>query len=480
MISAARGLQLADGDEQVIIQQTSEYNDNAPRALPRLTSVQRLIDIGHINKSNQDFLDNLASDFVTWKEHYDTLFSDPDSAKDYMSANGAVIEQLFSNIRKKLKHVRTSVEKTEASLRAEGVSAVALAIDILLFGGGLSIILSMSIAWYFSGILIAPLQRLRQTMENIASGDGDLTQRIDIAARDEVGQLANQFNIFIAKIHGTVNEVVQASSALRTEVRDIQKNTGSISDVAEAQQLKSQHVVSVVDQMSASCVESSEHANQAAEASSIASDESKSAQTIFLSTVTSIDQLAADIQQAGEVIHQLVRNVVNISSILNIIRGIADQTNLLALNAAIEAARAGEQGRGFAVVADEVRSLASKTQDCTGDIQEMIEKLEQGAKDAVAAMDNSSKGADHSVKQAREANESLLAIGGSINIISTMNSQISISVKEQSTMNNSVNENVREIAEAGDNMLGIVSSAETACTILAEQCKRLDGIVLNP
>lgn len=236
-------------------------------------------------------------------------------------------------------------------------------------------------------------------------------------------------------------------------------------------------VATAVNEMQMTSQSVAENANEAASASHKANREADNTNAILKTTVSSIQSLAGEVDNASQVIHNLDLDVANIASILDVIRGIADQTNLLALNAAIEAARAGEQGRGFAVVADEVRSLASRTQESTGEIQSMIEKLQHGAREAVAVMQASKERGHDTIDNAGKASDSLAEIIASISLMSQMNSQIATAASEQTSVSDEVNNNVMHILENSHHMVEMVSSAENACLSLAGQCETLDDLV---
>jgi methyl-accepting chemotaxis protein len=254
---------------------------------------------------------------------------------------------------------------------------------------GLALFIAASI--YAITKIIRPVQNLSHRLDllagEIAEGNGDLTIRFESAGEDELAELAGGVNTLLGQLAALVERV----GATTRELTETSTSLGEVSRLTgegiESQRSDIHQVATAMEEMTATAHEVANHATQAAEASSNADGEARNGSAVVKQTVTSIKELAAEIETTSEVIRALDSDSKNIGAILDVIRGIADQTNLLALNAAIEAARAGEQGRGFAVVADEVRTLAGRTQESTRQINAMIEKLQEGAKQAVQAMD---------------------------------------------------------------------------------------------
>ncbi len=388
------------------------------------------------------------------------MIEQPGQAGMYYKDNRVQVENDFSVLRSSLLEIRSEIQSAQVELKLQLVANSKL-ITIIIEGGIVAvIILSMLIAWLVSGLVSAPLKRLSLAMNDIAVGHGDLTQRLQEDSKDEIGMLANSFNEFVSRIHIMIIEVALTLQAVQAETARIQQETQGVVANAASQQQESTQAATAVNEMSATSDTVTQHANEAAQATQSASTESETARDMLSDTVISIHKLADEIESSSVVISHLERDVGNIASILDVIRGIADQTNLLALNAAIEAARAGEQGRGFAVVADEVRTLASKTQDSTGEIQVMIERLQQGARAAVQAMESSSESSTYTVQQANTANDSIDAISQSINVINEMNLQIATAATQQSHVSDSINRNVQEIASMSQQMVGKVKTTE--------------------
>jgi methyl-accepting chemotaxis protein len=245
----------------------------------------------------------------------------------------------------------------------------------------------------------------------------------------------------------------------------------------QQQQSETSQVVTAMNQMTATVQEVARHATEAAAAANNADQASIEGKQVVINTMKAIEDLSSEVHSAASVIGQLEKDSENIGAVLDVIKGIAEQTNLLALNAAIEAARAGEQGRGFAVVADEVRTLASRTQQSTQEIQEMIEKLQAGAQSAVKVMDDSRSRAEDSVSQAAQAGTSLEAITRAVSQITDMNTQIATAAEQQSSVAEEINRNVVNISDIVDRTAEGAQQTSTASEELANLAGQLQQLV---
>ncbi len=477
VIAAAQGLMLAAGDKSEIEHHTSEFKDNAYRAVPRLESIARLIELGILPSSSKPLLKDLLMATEQWVKSYEQMFESPLQANRIYASNKAQLSQEFKTIRKNLKLLSKEIENQQVALRAEISKSVSRSKVALEAGSVIAISIGVVLTWLLSGWVVAPIHRLSKTMSEIASGDGDLTQRVSIESDDEVGELGRNFNAFADTVQATVRDVVDCSVGIRNEMEQFGILSEKVATGVGSQQQESEMVATAINEMRVTSTNVSDNAQQAAKASENGSVEVVAAGNILDQTVLSIHGLANEISTANQVINKLDDDVANIASILDVIRGIAEQTNLLALNAAIEAARAGEQGRGFAVVADEVRALASKTQVSTGEIQAMIEKLQSGAKQAVSVMETSQNGSKTTVEQAQSAAVSLAEIHRSIQVINEMNAHIATAANQQTSVSEEVNQNIQRIAENSLSMVGVVELADVASGNLAQQCERLDALV---
>ena len=317
--------------------------------------------------------------------------------------------------------------------------------------------------------VVPPLNKFLASMRDINSGSGDLTRRLPHDSKDEVGEIIEEFNAFASKLQVIISDVVRSSTQLNNTSEEMLDAVGRAEKGVLRQQDETMHVATAMNQMSATVQEIARNAASAAEAAEQADQETSQSRQVVMQTKQSINLLADEVDKATQVIHQLELDSDNIGTILDVIRDIADQTNLLALNAAIEAARAGEQGRGFAVVADEVRSLASRTQDSTQQIREMIEKLQGGAANAVAVMESGSSQAQLSVQQATQAEASLEVVTKAVATINEMNMQIASAAEEQSAVSAEINRNIHNISQVSDETAqGVQRSTELSGTVTGE------------
>jgi methyl-accepting chemotaxis protein len=325
--------------------------------------------------------------------------------------------------------------------------------------------------------LVRPLQRIKANLDDIAAGEGDLTRRLAVDSRDELGELAGSFNRFVEKIHGLVRQIVEMTEQLTGLVGEVVAQAQRSEQAMERQRQETDQVATAINEMSAAAHEVARSAQGAAEAAQKTDHEGQAAKQVVDGSISRIHALVGDIRSSGVSLDSLQQDVQSIVSVLGVIRSIAEQTNLLALNAAIEAARAGEAGRGFAVVADEVRALASRTQQSTQEIQGMIDRLQQGTQDAVTAMRRSSDAGDTTSQQANQAGASLDAIAGLIGTINAMNAQIASAAEEQTAVAEEINRSVHQIAVAVDSVAEETRHGADTARNLARLGDGLGGLV---
>nr|WP_095192949.1 methyl-accepting chemotaxis protein [Pseudomonas sp. Irchel 3A7] len=371
-----------------------------------------------------------------------------------------------------LNAVMADLQKLQADLNTQRKSdtfGMAM-VGLLIAGIGLLVI------WLVGHGIARPLKQMVAMLDDIAQGEGDLTRRLTSDRSDELGSIAKGFNTFLAKLQAMITQVVTSvqsvsDSSEHTADIAIRTNTGVHKQMAEIDQ-----VATAVQEMTATAQDVARNATQAAQAASHADLAASQGKQIVHDTSNSIGALAVEIGRAVGVVQTLAKDSENINAILTAIRGIAEQTNLLALNAAIEAARAGEQGRGFAVVADEVRNLAQKTQKATEEIQTMIQQLQQGTRDVVRVMEDSQNRTDESVQHAAKAAQALETITQAVSVINDMNTQIASAAEEQSAVADDINRNVINIGQVANEVAGGAdesSAASADLTKLAEQQRRL-------
>ncbi|EKO3595243.1 methyl-accepting chemotaxis protein [Vibrio metschnikovii] len=348
------------------------------------------------------------------------------------------------------------------------------------------ILLTLMVAGGFIvvGIILAnsiakPIRQIAQRFTDLGQGDGDLSQRIDIEGTDEIAQLSQGFNGFIDKIHQSMKEVSATSRALHHAAANVSNKSQTTFDNNQHQREQTVQVVTAMNQMGSTISEIAANAATAAETANEAATSTLQGKKVITQAKNTIDRLATDIMNTGEVVGQLAKKTQDIGSILDVIRDISDQTNLLALNAAIEAARAGDQGRGFAVVADEVRNLASRTASSTEEIQTMIHQLQADAKAAVQAMETGRSVSAEGVEFTQSAAQELEIILLKIRDITDRNTQVATATEEQSTVVYTINSNVEEINVVNEKTTVTAEQLAQASQELSDLSQRLDSMVSN-
>lgn len=365
--------------------------------------------------------------------------------------------------------INSDISEQVAASSVTGTKIMLVLVGTLLF-------VVVAIYFVYKAVIARKLAVLDASINDLATGSSDLTQRLDDSGSDEISSLASGFNKFLENHRVFIKEIAGSAQQLADSSIEMSSVTVQAKEDSAEQKTQISLVATAVNEMAATIQEVASNTATADESARIAKEETSSGLQVVEDNIRITNTLSNEMEKAANVIQALKADSEGIGTVLDVIRGISEQTNLLALNAAIEAARAGEHGRGFAVVADEVRTLASRTQESTVEIQEMIEKLRQGADSAVTVMDNGIKTVGESVKQATQTGESLQSITAAVNNISDLNTQIASAVEEQSIVAEDINKNVVSVdalAQRGDESSTDIATANEQLSQLAENLATL-------
>jgi methyl-accepting chemotaxis protein len=429
-IVSADGKILIHPDSKLILKNVSEaYPDGAPKIAPGVAEIQ--------SAGKAQFISFTKVQGLSSANWYVALVLDRDAAYSMLS-----------------------------EFRSSAITAMVIAVAIIMLLLGLLI-----------RVLMQPLHQMGRAMADIADGEGDLTKRLNNDSNDEFGRMAQSFNRFVERIHGSIREVASTAGQLGEVAAQVVGASNSSMKNSDQQANRTTSVAAAINQLGAAAQEIAQNAALASQHSSQASQLASEGQGVVSQTISAMNQLSQKISESCVNIETLNNKTANIGQILEVISGISQQTNLLALNAAIEAARAGEAGRGFAVVADEVRNLAHRTQDSAQQVQKMIEELQVGARDAVANMTESQRQSESSVVIANQAGERLGSVTQRIGEIDGMNQSVATATEEQTAVVESINVDITEINTLNQEGVDNLKSTLDACSQLEHQTARLQHLV---
>ena len=423
-----------------------DFKDNAKQAYDRMMKFKNLMD-DHpaITSKVNDF----ESRFRKWEQSSNEFFKlvDNGNTKEAEALLGSTVSDDFQSLRD-LYDIASQELDSQANVEVNEFTEETSKMQLyMLIFVAFIIILTGALSYVVPKVLVSSVNDLTRRIKEISEGDGDLTQRINSKRTDELGKLASAFDDFVAKLQTLISEISSSSTSLENNAVQLTNTHENAQRVSNEQTRSIEQIAAAVNEFSVSIREVAERTLSTANETDHTAELTTQGMKIIDNSVDEINQLANSIKKANQVIEQLASESNNIATVLEVIRNIAEQTNLLALNAAIEAARAGEQGRGFAVVADEVRSLASKTQKSTEEIQNMIDKLQSGVKDAVSSILDGSNRVEKNVELSLNIQQMFESIQSSATIVSDMATQIATATEQQSSVSEELSTNLEHLNE---------------------------------
>lgn len=450
---------------QAIEAEVADFNDNAQQALDRMVQARNIVqgEVENIGNGNQ-----FRSDYDTWLKSANEVISLV-AAGEIEQANAlrsASLVDDFQQVRSHYDALGEAVKNAADALAADMQSSSQSNQFLLLLVLVLVLIVSALSIMFGPRLVTDRLNTLIDVMRDISQGDGDLRSRLNSSGKDELATMAKTFNRFMENLQDLVVVIQQDTENLKSAASDLNDASSTVKLASHKQNENLDQIATAVNELSHVVADTANNSQGAMEKVKVASEISTSSRQVVNDSVKNVSNLSASISNANDVISSLAKESQNIIAVLDVIRGIAEQTNLLALNAAIEAARAGEQGRGFAVVADEVRTLASRTQQSTENINEMLGRLEHSVNDAVSAIERGASEVDSVVAVSEQLARAFDQVNEAVNDANETIYQIAAATEEQSQVVTDINTNVTNLNTLGQqNLKSIENTGEIAGSV---------------
>lgn len=448
-----------------------KFTDRHQEIQTKAVALQNRLPDGKAKQIIRDFIDTHSKLVAQYRQGYDAFVNSNFDPKVGDSAVRGIDRAPTDELREAANILAQTVKQNsqQATDRAESMVAIAIP-SILIIAAILIGLLYFLLVHQFK----RPIDALLTHIERF--GQGDFSHPIKSTSIDELGRMRAQLSNAQEFLRGFMTQIKSASEQLSKNADLVNNTSATIAEGTESTTSRLEQTATAVTEMTSTVQEVAQNATGAATSASNADVSAQKGREVMQNTIATINALSQEVTSASNVIRKLEEDTSSVGTVLDVIRGIAEQTNLLALNAAIEAARAGEQGRGFAVVADEVRNLAQRTQESTAEIQQIIENVQTGAKDAVVAMVQGSESTAACVEQANAAGSSLDEITGAVNEIHMMNSQIATAAEEQTTVSEDISKNINEISTSTNEIHGNVRKFNQLSASLAEMAEEMNAI----
>lgn len=454
-----------------------EHDENVQQVRDRITKVSQLDISSEARQQAVAYLNSFESWQAASSQLVKGISSGSVSANDARQQSMGSLDKQFKTMREQLNVLGETISNTAATMHQQNETERQTSTRNIMVMVALALLVIGAFSVLFPRAIVAPVNRLTRELKILANGNGDLSSRLDVSTQDEVGQMATHFNQFLDNLQNMIRSIRQVADGVSSNSQQLQRNAEQSMRISSEYSNTMDMVATANEEMGCAIQEVSSNTQQVATEAQHSNQTARQVAREFAQAMQELQLLASRVNDSSSVIQALEAETTNIASVLDVIKGIAEQTNLLALNAAIEAARAGEQGRGFAVVADEVRSLASKTQQSTGNINEMIARLRAGVDRAVGAMEESRSKAEQTVGYAERSQASIEQISGSLVTISDRILQVAAAIEEQSSVISHINQNLTNARDLGEQGKDSANQARQGVNELMSQSSRLTAAV---